>query len=526
MLLVLPALFVTPGAPAFAQDVKAPVQVAQSAELANPAPDKKKAKKPTQNKNKDASSFNQAAPETAVPARVKDARKPANKAAGKPTAVAKKKPAKPAPAVTATVPVPVQVPVDPQVGKVDRATPGGTAKDIPPIVKQDSTVKTEPDAAGKDAAAAGVPTTDEKAAVRAERKVDQDKKTDREEAKAEKAAPVSARPTEAVAKKSFVAPPKQARNFDQIKKDRKEKVSADGKVRVITETDRRVIVKQDNRVIIRNDDSERFRRVARNATTSRKSDGSVETVYARGDGVRVYNVTDRDGRILYRYRRDRAGRDVVLIDNRRSYRDDRRDRNGNLALGIGVGVAIGAIIALAPPVISIPRDQYIVDYGRASDDELYEALTAPPVERLDRSYSLEEIRYNAPLRERMRRIDVNTVTFDFGSWDVAPGQYDSLARIASVINRALDRNANEVFLIEGHSDAVGSEEDNLTLSDRRAQSVAEILTSQFNVPPENLVTQGYGEEQLKIQTQEPERGNRRIAFRRVTPLLSEQTQTQ
>ena len=44
-------------------------------------------------------------------------------------------------------------------------------------------------------------------------------------------------------------------------------------------------------------------------------------------------------------------------------------------------------------------------------------------------------------------------------------------------------------LIEGHTDAVGSDEDNLSLSDRRAEAVAEILTREFQVPAENLSTQ-------------------------------------
>ena len=68
--------------------------------------------------------------------------------------------------------------------------------------------------------------------------------------------------------------------------------------------------------------------------------------------------------------------------------------------------------------------------------------------------------------------------------------------------------------------AVGSDIDNLTLSDRRAEEVAVILTETFNVPPENLVTQGYGEEFLKIPTDGPERLNRRVAVRRITPLLA------
>ena len=76
-----------------------------------------------------------------------------------------------------------------------------------------------------------------------------------------------------------------------------------------------------------------------------------------------------------------------------------------------------------------------------------------------------------------------------------------------------------MFLIEGHTDAVGGTDDNLSLSDRRAEAVAVALTEQFGVPSENLVTQGYGEEFLKEPTDGPSRVNRRVAVRRITPLI-------
>jgi outer membrane protein OmpA-like peptidoglycan-associated protein len=122
----------------------------------------------------------------------------------------------------------------------------------------------------------------------------------------------------------------------------------------------------------------------------------------------------------------------------------------------------------------------------------------------------------------MRSVDIDSVTFETGSWDVAPGQAQRLSIIADSIRRALQRSPNEVFLVEGHTDAVGSDIDNLSLSDRRAQSVAEILTKDFGVPPENLTTQGYGEQYLKVNTQDAARENRRVTLRRITPLLAGQ----
>ena len=53
-------------------------------------------------------------------------------------------------------------------------------------------------------------------------------------------------------------------------------------------------------------------------------------------------------------------------------------------------------------------------------------------------------------------------------------------------------------------------------ADRRAESVALVLSEQFGVPAENLTTQGYREQYLKVPTQGPERANRRVTVRRIS----------
>jgi outer membrane protein OmpA-like peptidoglycan-associated protein len=52
--------------------------------------------------------------------------------------------------------------------------------------------------------------------------------------------------------------------------------------------------------------------------------------------------------------------------------------------------------------------------------------------------------------------------------------------------------------------------------------VAEILTTHYQIPPENLVTQGYGEQFPKDPTQGPSIINRRVTVLRITPLLTGQ----
>src|SRR4029079_2470986 len=109
---------------------------------------------------------------------------------------------------------------------------------------------------------------------------------------------------------------------------------------------------------------------------------------------------------------------------------------------------------------------------------------------MERPYALDEIRYSPRLRERMPRVDLDTVTFDSGSWEIAPDQMNRLGLIARAILQVGQQNPAEVFLVEGHTDAVGSDIDNLSLSDRRAESVAVALTQQFKVPPENTTPHG------------------------------------
>jgi len=161
-----------------------------------------------------------------------------------------------------------------------------------------------------------------------------------------------------------------------------------------------------------------------------------------------------------------------------------------------------------------------VDAAVAAPELIYETMEAPPVDRIERRYTLDEIRYSPGVRMLMPSIDVNTINFDTGSWEISPDQAARLQVIADGLNRAITRNPREVFLIEGHTDAVGNDTDNLSLSDRRAQAAAELLTQQFGVPAENLTSQGYGAQYLKEQTPGPSRINRRVTVRRITPLLN------
>ena len=74
-------------------------------------------------------------------------------------------------------------------------------------------------------------------------------------------------------------------------------------------------------------------------------------------------------------------------------------------------------------------------------------------------------------------------------------------------------------MVSGHTDLVGDELSNLELSNARAQAIADALVQFYAIPPQNLVTQGYGERYPVIPTPYAERQNRRVSVQRITPLL-------
>ena len=297
------------------------------------------------------------------------------------------------------------------------------------------------------------------------------------------------------------ATPQGPRRMEDFRGARQE--SDQGGRKVFTEPGRVIVVDPSGQSFIRHNEEDRFRYGARDVRTEQFGN-ETRTVVIRPDGSEIITVIGRDGQMLRRIRRDREGRELIIIDN--SFRDPR--------------YGVGFYVDLPPPLIRIPYNRYIVEADEAPPDLIYETMEAPPVDRIERRYSLDEIRYSPSVRQLMPSIDLNSITFETGSWEIPPDQAARLQVIADGLNRAITRNPREVFLIEGHTDAVGNPVDNLSLSDRRAESAATLLTQQFQVPAENLTSQGYGSQYLKEQTDGPSRINRRVTVRRITPLLN------
>ncbi len=277
-------------------------------------------------------------------------------------------------------------------------------------------------------------------------------------------------------------------------------------VEVVREVGDRVIVEVNNHIYVDSPDRERIVRDARDVYYEDLPRGRTREVIVRPNGTRVVTIRNRYGDVI---RRSKFidGHEIVLV----YVEDDDFDR---------VGGWRDPAEYLPPMRLRIPREEYILDARLVTDEDIYyEFLELPPVERVERTYSLSEVKRSARLRDKVRRIDLDTINFAFGSAEIEDSEIDKLDGVASAMMRLLDQNPGETFLIEGHTDAVGTEVVNLALSDRRAEAVAEALTNVFEIPPENLAPQGYGEQYLKVNTQKRERENRRVAIRRITPLV-------
>jgi len=115
------------------------------------------------------------------------------------------------------------------------------------------------------------------------------------------------------------------------------------------------------------------------------------------------------------------------------------------------------------------------------------------------------------LAKGVQRVQVSItlhVEFDFDKDSIRP-EYDSdIMKVANFLKEYPDTTV----VLEGHTDSKGSEEYNLDLSKKRAESVKKYLVDKFGILASRISTRGFGESQ-PVATNETEEGrqqNRRV----------------
>ena len=86
----------------------------------------------------------------------------------------------------------------------------------------------------------------------------------------------------------------------------------------------------------------------------------------------------------------------------------------------------------------------------------------------------------------------NNQLFEYDSAELSASAVEELQKVATLIRR----NPNATFTLEGYTDAYGSQEYNLDLSNRRAESVKRYLVEVLGINPAQIETRGYGKANL------------------------------
>lgn len=152
--------------------------------------------------------------------------------------------------------------------------------------------------------------------------------------------------------------------------------------------------------------------------------------------------------------------------------------------------------------LAAERERQAADAARAAADAA--RLSAESQAQQARAAAEQAEREKAELRQRLMQqlnviletretargliVNLSDVLFDFDKATLKPGAREKLAKIAGIV---LAHPGLELS-VEGHTDAVGSDEYNQRLSERRAQSVHSYLVEQ-GIARDVIATAGFGE---------------------------------
>jgi outer membrane protein OmpA-like peptidoglycan-associated protein len=145
----------------------------------------------------------------------------------------------------------------------------------------------------------------------------------------------------------------------------------------------------------------------------------------------------------------------------------------------------------APSGASTGRDQAPPDYGSK--------LTA---DVSDLEGLISDL--NARVTDREIIVDLPAdVLFDFDKADIRSEAVTTLEKLARLIKQS-GQSGGVVIQVNGHTDSIGADAYNTTLSERRAASVVQWLTTNAGIAPGRLQAKGYGESRPVAQNTNPD----------------------
>ncbi|MBK8397062.1 MAG: OmpA family protein [Leptospiraceae bacterium] len=129
----------------------------------------------------------------------------------------------------------------------------------------------------------------------------------------------------------------------------------------------------------------------------------------------------------------------------------------------------------------------------------------------EKLYQEVEVDMILPKIEKGGEIIINNLFFESNRSEIKKESEPELDRLGEVMKA----NKNLEVAIEGHTDNVGKNADNIALSLARATAVADYITKKFGIEPHRLKVEGKGEEAPVVEnlTAESRAKNRRVVFR-------------
>lgn len=176
-------------------------------------------------------------------------------------------------------------------------------------------------------------------------------------------------------------------------------------------------------------------------------------------------------------------------------------RSGNSLRDLGLLTL--ALIGFAIPVSSAraqaanPNETLVSQLAalETAPDMDVAALRQQAVDRIKSRADATALR-RPPLVAQLRKLPQFSVdvVFDPDSSIVRPPSYGTIGRIADVLSHPTLLPYG--FLIVGHTESTGRRDLNLALSQRRADSIRDVLVNTFKISPKRIKAIGLGEEQL------------------------------
>ena len=169
----------------------------------------------------------------------------------------------------------------------------------------------------------------------------------------------------------------------------------------------------------------------------------------------------------------------------------------------GIGLLLGALALFALP-LAVGRAQTAISSGdiieklavEAESDIDLAALKQQAADRIKaRADALPQKRPAiAPQLAKLPQMRFDVV-FDQDSSLIRPASYQTIGSIADALSDPKLRPYR--YLIVDHVESAGRRDHNLILSQRRAESIRDVLVNTFKVSPKRLQALGLGEEQLQ-----------------------------